>query len=175
MEFKEGINTFRVLSSAIVGYLWWVTSGEEGRKPVRVRAADEVLDEVRNTLDTRRKAKHFWAFSVYNYKAETIQVLVVKQQTIMRAIEAFGKNPKWGNPKRYDLIVEKTRTGSQARDVEYSVILEPPTQLDAGIAELATQVPVRLEALYEGRDPFAQEEPQTVTVGIRGGKARRAA
>ena len=66
MEFEEGLNTFRVLSSAIVGYEWWMTSGEEGRKPVRVRTADEVPDEVRNTLDSRRKAKHFWAFTVYN-------------------------------------------------------------------------------------------------------------
>lgn len=30
-----------------------------------------------------------------------------------------------------------------------------PTPLDAGIAELAKIVPVRLEALYDGGDPFA--------------------
>ena len=39
--------------------------------------------------------------------------------------------------------------------MEYHVIPEPPTSLDAGIAELAKHVPVRLEALYDGGDPFA--------------------
>jgi hypothetical protein len=175
MEFEEGLNTFRILSRAIVGYEWWESHGEAGRRPIRVRTAEEVPVEIRNSLDTRRKAKHFWAFTVYNYKAKAVQVLVLKQQTIMRAIEAFGENPKWGNPKNYDLMVAKTRTGSQARDVEYSVVPEPPMKLDAGVAELARQVPVNLAALYDGGDPFAQEEPVAVAVGIRGGRARKAA
>jgi hypothetical protein len=175
MEFEDGLNTFRILSRAIVGYEWWEAHGEAGRRPIRVRTAEEVPADIRNTLDTRRKAKHFWAFTVYNFKAKAIQVLVVKQQTIMRAMESFGDNPKWGNPKNYNLIVEKTRTGSQARDVEYSVIPEPPTKLDAGIAELAKQVPVNLEALYEGGDPFGHEEPVAAAIGVRGGRARKAA
>ena len=154
MELEEGQNTFRILSRAIVGYEWWV-DGENGRKPVRVRTADEVPEEVKNAVENRARAKHFWAFTVYNYQTKSIQVLEIKQQTIMRAIEAFLKNPKWGNPQRYDLIIEKVKTGSRDWDVEYSVIPEPPTQLDAGIAELAKMVPVRLEAMYEGEDPFA--------------------
>jgi hypothetical protein len=122
MEFEEGQNYFRALSSAIVGYQWWIENGE-GRKPVRVREFDEVPEEFRNALNNRENARHFWAFTVYNYQAKAIQVLVLKQQTIMRAMEAFAKNPKWGNPKNYDLIVEKVRTGSRERDVEYNVIL----------------------------------------------------
>src|SRR3954454_1246246 len=137
----------------MVGSAWrgW-TKADPGEK------SEEVPAEIRNTLDNRRKAKHFWAFTVYNYKAKAVQVLVLKQQTIMRAIEALGNNPKWGSPKGYDLIVEKTRTGSQPRDVEYSVIPEPPTPLDSGIAALATHVPVDLEALYRGEDPFAESQ-----------------
>jgi hypothetical protein len=173
MEFEEGVNSFRILSNAIVGFEWWVANGKEGRKPVRIRTAEEVPDEVRSTLDDRRRARHFWAFTVYNYTAKAVQVLVLKQQTIMRAIEAFGKSPKWGDPRGYDLIIEKTRTGSQARDVEYSVIPEPPTRLDSGIAELAKNVSVDLEALYAGEDPFAIAQEQTSVAGVRGGKARR--
>ena len=62
----------------------------------------------------------------------------------MKAIEAFVKNPKWGNPKLYDLVIEKVKTGSKDWDVEYHVVPEPPTPLDPGIAELAKMVPVRL-------------------------------
>jgi hypothetical protein len=155
MELEEGLNTFRVLSSAVVGYEWWVDSGEDGRKPLRVRTADEVPEEVKNAVESRAKAKHFWAFTVYNYKAKSIQVLEIKQQTILRAMEAFVKNAKWGNPKLYDLVIEKVKTGSRDWDVEYSVIPEPPSPIDEGIAELAKMVPVRLEALYDGGDPFA--------------------
>jgi hypothetical protein len=155
MELVEGANTFRILSSAIVGYEWWVDTGDGGRVPIRVRTAEEVPAEVRNTTQSRAKPKHFWAFVVYNYQTQSIQVLELKQQTILRAIEAFVKNPKWGNPQQYDLLIEKVKTGSRDWDVEYNVIPEPPSPLDPGIAELAKHVPVRLEALYNGEDPFA--------------------
>jgi len=142
MEFEEGENRFRVLSSAIVGYEWWVEKGESGRRPVRVHEADEVPEEFSGSSDNRQRARHFWAFTVYNYKATAIQVLVLKQHTIMRAIEAFAKTPKWGSPNGYDLIVETLNTGSRDRDVEYNVIPEPPTRLDPAIAELAENMPV---------------------------------
>jgi len=71
--------------------------------------------------------------------------------------------------------VDKTRTGAQARDVEYSVIPEPPTKLDAGIAELVKQVPVNFAALYEGGDPFAEVSEEPAAAGVRGGRARKAA
>ena len=156
MELEEGPNAFRILSHAIVGYEWWVDADEHGRKPIRVRTAEEVPEEVKHATENRARAKHFWAFPVYNYHTQSIQVLEIKQHTIMRALEAFVNNPKWGNPQRYDLMIEKVKTGHRDWDVEYHVIPEPPSPIDPGIAELATQVPVRLEALYDGDDPFAE-------------------
>ncbi len=173
MEFEEGINSFRILSSAIVGYEWWVENGESGRKPVRVRTLEEVPADVQNTANDRHRAKHFWAFTVYNYKTKTIQVLVLMQKTTMRAIEAFGKNPKWGSPLGYDLIVEKSRTGSRERDVEYSVIPEPPSKVDEGIVELAQSIPVNLAALYDGGDPFAEAKEDMPARGLKNGRAKR--
>jgi hypothetical protein len=170
MELAEGQNTFRILAAAIVGYEWWEDAGHGDRVPRRVRTAEEVPAEVRNATDSRDKAKHFWAFPVFNYTSNTIQVLEIKQQTIMRAIEAFVKNPKWGNPQGYDLTIEKVKTGSRDWDVEYTVIPEPPSPLDAGIAELAKSVPIRLEALYEGQDPFAVPEEEDET---QNGNTRR--
>jgi hypothetical protein len=177
MTLEEGVNSFRVLSPAIVGYEWWVEQGADGRRPVRVRTFEEIPDEVREATDTRQRARHFWAFTVYNYQTQTIQILELKQKTVMRAIEAFVKNPKWGDPQRYDLQIEKVRTGSQERDVEYNVIPEPPSTLDAGIVELAKSVPLRLEAMFDGEDPFAEpkEEAQgkrTAQNGHRGASRR---
>jgi hypothetical protein len=175
MALEEGVNSFRVLSSAIVGYEWWVENGEEGRKPIRVRTADEVPDEVMAATDNRKKAKHFWAFTVFNYKTKTIQILELKQKTVMRSIEAYIRNPKWGNPLNYDLIIERVKTGSQDRDVEYNVIPEPPSKLDEGIVELARQVPVRLEALFEGTDPFAEPGQKKTPAPRQNGHSERTA
>jgi hypothetical protein len=171
MEFAEGHNTFRILSPAIVGYEWWTETDEATRRPVRVRTAGEVPDEVRTATDKQDRPKHFWAFTVYNYGAQAIQVLEIKQQTIMRAIESLVKNPKWGSPMDYDLTVEKVKTGSRDVDVEYHVFPEPKSELDAGIAELAGNVPVRLEALYDGGDPFAVA-PNADETRANGSRAR---
>jgi hypothetical protein len=167
MEFQEGTNTFRILSPAIVGYEWFEDTGDGGRVPRRVRSEEEVPATVRNAAHDRDRAKHFWALTVYNYATKSIQVLKLKQKTIQRAIEAYTKNPTWGNPLDYDLVVEKVKTGNRERDVEYHVIPEPPSPLDEGIAELANMVPVRLEALYDGEDPFAvtDEEGEKVKQG----------
>ena len=160
MEFEEGQNAFRILSSAIVGYEWWVDAEEGSRKPIRVRTADEVPTDVKNATDKQSKAKHFWAFTVFNYKTKSIQILELKQQTIMRAIEAFVNNAKWGDPKKYDIIIEKVKTGAKDWDVEYNVIPEPPILLDAGIVELLKHIPVNLAALYKGDDPFAESDEE---------------
>jgi hypothetical protein len=160
MTLEEGVNSFRVLSPAIVGYEWWVEQGADGRRPVRVRTFEEIPDEVREATDTRQRARHFWAFTVYNYQTQSIQVLEVKQQTIMRALDSLVKSSKWGSPLGYDLTIEKVKTGSRDRDVEYHVIPEPPAPIDEGIAELSRQVPVRLEALYDGGDPFGGAEEE---------------
>jgi hypothetical protein len=174
-EFEEGANTFRILTPAIVGYEWWVDTKGGGRTPIRVRTEAEVPSEVRNATESQDKPKHFWAFAVYNYATHSIQVLEVKQQTIMRALETLVNSPKWGNPQGYDLTIEKVKTGSRDRDVEYHVIPEPPSPLDEGIAELAKQVPVSLEALYEGEDPFGEPEVEEAQPKARNNQRERRA
>src|SRR5690348_5018726 len=141
MELAEGLNSLRVLSPAIVGYEWWTEDADGQRKPVRVRTEAEVPEEFRTAFDRRSRARHFWAFVVYNNDAKAVQVLLIKQQMIMGAIEALIRNPKWGDPRDYDLLIEKARTGTRERDVEYSVMPEPKAPVDEGIAELARQVP----------------------------------
>jgi hypothetical protein len=175
LEFVEGTNTFRILSPAIVGYEWFEDTGDGGRVPRRVRTEEEVPAEVRNAMDDRDRAKHFWAFVVYNYHTQSIQVLKLKQKTIMRQIEAYMNNPKWGNPQGYDLTVEKVKTGNRERDVKYHVIPEPPTPVDEGIAELARFVPVRLEALFDGEDPFAVTDREEETDQHENGRRARTA
>ena len=153
LKFEEGENIFRILSSAIIGYEYW-TGQDKDRKPVRVHTLDEVPEEFLNNKDNRQNAKYFWAFIVYNPKTKSIQLLEVKQKTILRSLEALVKSKAWGDPKLYNIMVTKTKTGSEDRDVEYSVMPEPKEELDKGILKLYKDMDLDLSALYKGDDPF---------------------
>lgn len=153
-KFEEGPNSLRILSSAVIGWRWWVNT-EDGRGPRRVKTHDEVPSEF---LTGKDKAKHFWAFVVYNYRVKQVQILEITQKTIMRDIRGLVKNPKWGDPKEYDIVITKTKTGSRDMDVEYAVVPEPKEALDEGILQYYKDLDIELEALYSGDDPFGKSE-----------------
>ena len=142
-RFEKGQNRFRIMSSAIVGYEYWTVD----KKPVRSRSpfksvpADAKLDE------GVFKPKHFWAFVVWNEEVGRVQILEITQTTIMSAIEALVKNPKWGAPQGYDIVITATGDGMER---EYNVVPEPHTPApDKDISN------IYLEELYTGGDPFA--------------------
>lgn len=158
MKLEEGENTFRILSSAIVGYEWWVEDQEENRKPLRVKTFDEVPDDIKQEKDKRKGATHFWAFAIYNPKSKEVQILEIKQKTIMHAIRALVSNPKWGDPKEYDITITKTKTGSSDFDVEYSLMPNPKEPMDNAIIDYYNNLNINLNALYKGEDPFEQTD-----------------
>lgn len=157
MKLVDGDNTFRVLSPAIVGYEYWKTitkdDGKEGRTPIRKRF-DENIDL--NDLETKEDGsldmpKVFWAFVVYNFNDKRIQILEITQASIRKAIEPLIKNPKWGDPKEYNLVITKS---GQKLDTEYHVSPEPKEKLDESIIKKAAEMKIDLEELYSGGDPF---------------------
>lgn len=145
MKFDDGINSFRVLSPAIVGFVYFT----KDNKPVRSK---EAFDEIPDDMKDGGKIKAFWAFCVWNYQLKQIQILEVTQKSIMTAIKALVDNPKWGDPKMYDIAVTKS---GQNLDTEYSVQGEPPIGEPSDEIKTAYSVKyVNLEALYLGLDPF---------------------
>ena len=99
------------------------------------------------------KVKPFWAFVVWNYKHKRVQILELTQKTIMLSIKALANNPKWGNPKMYDIAITKTGEGLET---EYNVQGEPPIAApEEGINNQYNKVTVNLEALFTGADPFS--------------------
>ena len=151
MRFQEGENTFRVLSSAIVGYEYWNTQN----KPVRVREAlEEIPENIKTEKDGSFRVNHFWAFVVWNYEAKKIQILELTQKGIMKVMTAYIKNPKWGSPMDYDFIVSRAGSGL---DTEYATSVNPKSPLEAEITEKYEKMNINLDALYEGKDPFGKE------------------
>jgi hypothetical protein len=152
MRFEKGDNRFRILSHAIIGWEWWEDGENGSRKPFRVRM-DGVVPSGTDT-------KHFWAFPVYNYQDEKVQILEITQKGIQRSIKALAQNVKWGDPKEYDIVV--TRTGD-GMETEYNTVPEPKEKLDDKIWELYESMEINTEALYDSGDPFAKDVEEKYT------------
>ena len=143
MKFREGENTFRVLSSAIVGYEYFTKEN----KPVRSKLP---FDETPNIKDGG-DVKHFWAFAVWNYADERVQVLELTQKSIMQNMKALIDNKRWGNPQGYDITVSRTGNGL---NTEYTLMANPHSVLEEHIAEAWAKSKIDLTELYTGGDPF---------------------
>jgi hypothetical protein len=70
----------------------------------------------------RRRTKHFWAFAVWNYADNAVQILEVTQATILGQSSGLISNTDWGDPRGYDISV--IRKG-QSLDTEYTVQPSP--------------------------------------------------
>lgn len=149
MRFQEGLNRIRILSSAITGYEYFNIDN----KPVRSK---EPFDGEPKDIKKDGKVKAFWAFVVWNYQLERIQILELTQKGIMASILALKNNPKWGMPTRYDIAI--TRTG-EGLETEYTTQGEPPiADVDPKIIEQYKAMSINLNALYDGKDPFVKNE-----------------
>ena len=147
MKFEKGDNKFRVLGSAIIGWEWWEDKEDGGRKPIRVRMDQDKPNDP--------DVKHFWAFPVWNYQDERFQILEITQKGIQKSLKTLAQNPKWGDPKEYDIIV--TRTGD-GMDTEYQTVPDPKEKLNPNIKIIS----INLEALYDGEDPFAEVDIEDI-------------
>lgn len=138
-KFKKGSNTFRILSPAIFGYEYW----NGANKPVR---SPEPWDERPDDMKEGGTVKYFMAFVVYNYEAKKAQILEITQKTVREAIEGLAQNKKWGDPSKYDIVVNASGDGLER---EYSVLPEPHSEApEADISQ------IHLNALFYGQDPF---------------------
>jgi len=139
MKFAKGENRFRILSSAVTGYEYW----NSANKPVRSK---DGWDERPADMRADSQVKHFWAMVVWNYEAKKVQILEITQKTIMGSIGAYSDNHKWGDPRKYDLVVKRSGDGLET---EYTVIAEPHSE-----APKADISGINLNALFIGEDPF---------------------
>ena len=154
LVLEKGENRFRVLSSAIVGFEYWTSEG----KPVRLRKMPSTVPpDIRIGEDGRPEPiKNFWAFVVWNYNKKSIQIMEVTQKTIQRNILTLARSKKWGDPKNYDVTIIREGTGY---DTKYTVLPNPPSELDSRVIDLYKRSNINPEALYVGVNPFEDSPP----------------
>ena len=144
-KLEDGHNRFRILSSAIVGWLYWTTEN----KPVRLKERPE-----KAPIDIREgdKIKHMWAFVVWNYRDNKVQILELTQASIQGPLEDLVMSEDWGSPTEYDITITKT---GQKLDTEYTVMPSPKKAVPLDAHQAYREARINLEALFEGSDPFS--------------------
>lgn len=151
MKLVEGLNQFRTLSSALVGFEYWTIDN----KPVRSKDYPITTPNAKvNPKTGNVDVKNFWAFIVWNYTTKKIQILELTQKTIKTGILSLINNPKWGNVFNYDIAVTRTTEGEKTT---YQVQAEPPIgEPNDEIKKAFLDKPVSLGALLVGEDPFTK-------------------
>lgn len=148
LKFQQGDNRFRIMTSPILGYIWWEDDGQS-RRPVRVKMNQPV------PVSKVDDAKHFWAMVVYNYDSRNFQILELTQKGIQKTIKSLSNDSDWGSPLNYDIVITKT---GEKMETEYEVKPKPAKPLSDEILNAYKLMSINLEALYSGQDPFSSVE-----------------
>lgn len=144
-KFEQGDTTFRILSSAIIGYVYF----NKDNKPIRSR---DMFEGTPEDIKKDGTVKHFWACVIWNYNDERIQILEITQKSIMTPMKALIENPKWGNPKNYDITI--SRKGTTMNDTEYAVMPNPKAEITEEVKTAYESKTINLDVLFTGEDPF---------------------
>jgi hypothetical protein len=150
-KFKDGSNRFRVLSDIIYGWEGW-----KDNKPFRHEG--EVCKIKPEQVDLNQSGKpninYFWAMVVWNYREKRVQVMEITQKTVMGSLYELEQNEEWGDLKGYDIdIVRKEENGK----IKYNVLSFPHKAISKEIKEAFEGTEVKLEKLFEGAYPIAEE------------------
>ncbi len=178
MRWEENDNRFRILGAfsektAIQGLLYWKTI-EGKRKPVRLpKNSDGTFPSVPvaelevNKYSNLDMPKYFWCVPVYNYQEKRIQLLEISQKGILKGIQAYISNKKWGDPRDYDIIVNR---GKEGEKTVYTVTVDPKEKLDSSIIDTYLSMNINIQALFSGDDPFiAKDDSEEIANQVQKG------
>ena len=106
ITLEEGSNIVRIVSSPYQSYSHWTTDATNQTRKVTCCMKDCPCCE------RGEQSKPRWFFAVLSRKTGTIGILEVGSQ-IFKQIRELSKKTKWGDPRGYDLDLQKMPKGSQ--------------------------------------------------------------
>jgi hypothetical protein len=145
MKLENGESNFRILSPAVVGWEYW----SDDKKVFRSKEFPTETPNIRINPKTQKeeKPKHFWAFVVWNYAEEAVQVLHISQKTIQKDILNLVNDADWGDPMEYDLKI--SRSGKELT-TKYQISPKPKKPVAPEILEEFEKSDINLEDMYFG-------------------------
>lgn len=158
MKLKDGETRIRIVTDPISGWVY----GKEG-KPVRCRKEHKPT----GPFDPKWPLSAFIACYVWDYDKKDLFVLEIKQASILKPLKGLLTSPDWGEFTGYDIKISRSGTD---KETKYGVVPVPPKPMAEEIKKALELSPVRLEALYEGKDPWldltAPEGQETASTPI---------
>lgn len=106
MNLEEGDNPVRLISSPYQFYIHWTKDATGANRKVRC-----ALDGCPLCQDGERATAR-WYVNVVNRKTGRCAILEIGPQ-IFKQILGLAKKEKWGDPRKYDLDIERQPKGSQ--------------------------------------------------------------
>jgi hypothetical protein len=141
-EMKEGDNKLRIVTKPIAGWIDW-----HDKRPVRYRPENKPA----KSYDPEKPVKPFWVCYVWDYAREGLYVLEISQSSILRSLTNYAQDEDWGDFTGYDLKLRKEGSG---KETKWHVTPLPHKPLSDKIVKALQENPVKLDALYEGGDPW---------------------
>lgn len=143
---------FRLIQKPVVGWEGW-----RDKKPLRFKTFEETkgLKFDGSQYNPKGDPVHFWAFTIWNFKEERIQVLTITQSSVMNRLTQLNQDPDWGSLLNYDIKVIKEGKGKETKYIINPLPQKPVP--DAALKALAEK-PVDLNELFTGGDPFGDSE-----------------
>ncbi len=152
-KLEQGDNKFRILGQAITGYEYFT----DEKKPVRSATPFKETPNIGTNDDgSTKKVSHFWAFPVFNYKTNQVEVFEVTQKTIQASLAGYSADTDWGDVTSYDITINKK---GEKLTTEYNVRPSPKKPLsDEILAIVNSTAKPKLEALFVNGNPFDSDE-----------------
>ena len=151
MKLEEGPNEVRLISKPYQLYVCWTNDSSGAQRKVRAALENCPLAE------RGEKIQAHWYTAIINRKTGKPAILEMGSQ-IFKQIVSLRKNTKWGDPRFYDINIERNPKGSQPL---YNVQPQPKepltdaekamvkTFLDNVDLEKMTTPPTRAEVLKQ--------------------------
>lgn len=165
MKVTPGKHRVRIMTAPIRGFVFFSEekdeSGETKFKPVRRTeefgnfTAQEMVDHGCK-VDAKGKvesSKYFWLMIVWNYSEKRFQALELTQTTVIDALVKYINEPEYGDPRGYDVTIERTGTGKNG--TKYALLPSPPKPLDSEVADTFEQLVYNLGNVLENEYPFS--------------------
>lgn len=153
-KLSDGEHRFRIVSRPIAGWVDWLD-----KKPYRYKPENKPS----SSFDPTKKVKSFWILHVWDYEQEGLYVMEITQIGIIKSLENYALNEDWGDLTTFDFKIKKEGSGM---DTEYTVIPVPHKAMSAKIKKSIEETKIRLEALYDGKDPWTDLEESEDTVNL---------
>lgn len=151
-QMKATGSRLRIVMKPIAGWLDW-----KDAKPYRFKPDQKPS----SPFDASKPIKPFWSCYVWDYDREALFVLEFTQMSIIKSLTKIATDEDWGDFLEYDIKIAKEGNGKETR---YIVTPLPHKPLSEKIVEALKRSPVRLEALYEGKDPWTDLKPSEVDI-----------